>query len=82
MSLFTRSLVVSPLSDGRTWVILRSMGYDVGMEDSGDRTRADTGFMTDIASIPRIFRVFLPCRGRYGNAAVGQASAPGGTLTG
>ncbi|MBN2586411.1 MAG: hypothetical protein JXA64_09465 [Candidatus Fermentibacteraceae bacterium] len=41
MSLFTRSLVVSPLSDGRTWVILRPFGYDVGREGSGDRVRVE-----------------------------------------
>lgn len=70
MSVFTESLVVSPLSDGRTWVILRPFGYDVGNEGSSDTVRVRTGFMTDFASIPRLLWAFLPCWGRYGNAAV------------
>jgi len=28
MSRFTDVLVVSPLADGKTWVILRDFGYD------------------------------------------------------
>jgi hypothetical protein len=28
MSRFTDALVVSPLADGKTWVILRDFGYD------------------------------------------------------
>lgn len=70
MSFFTESLVVSPLSDGRTWVILRPFSYDVGIEGSGDTVRVRTGFMTDFASIPRLLWIFLPCWGKYGNAAV------------
>lgn len=70
MSVFTESLVVSPLSDGRTWVILRPFSYDVASEGSGNKVKVRTGFMTDFASIPRLLWVFLPCWGRYGNAAV------------
>lgn len=70
MSVFTESLVVSPLSDGRTWVILRPFSYGVGNEGSDDTVRVRTGFMTDFASIPRVFWFFLPCWGKYGNAAV------------
>ncbi len=70
MSVFTQLLVVSPLSDGRTWVILRPFSYDVGSIGSGDTVRTRTGFMTDFASIPRLFWIFLPRWGRYGNAAV------------
>ena len=70
MSVFTEALVVSPLSDGRTWVILRPFSYDVGSVDSDDTVRVSTGFMTDFASIPRLFWFFLPCWGKYGNAAV------------
>lgn len=70
MSLFTEALVVTPLADGSTWLILRPFGYDVGYEGSGDTVRVSTGFMTDFASIPRIFWIFLPRWGKYGNAAV------------
>lgn len=70
MSVFTELLVVSPLSDGKTWVILRPFSYDVGSLGSGDAIKVVAGFMTDFASIPRLLWIFLPCWGKYGNAAV------------
>jgi hypothetical protein len=70
MSRFTDVLVVSPLADGKTWVILRDFGYDVGAEDSGDHIDVAIGFQTDFATIPRLFWVILPKWGRYGNATV------------
>ncbi len=70
MSVFTEQLVVTPLSDGKTWVILRPFSYDVGKIGSGNKVSVTTGFMTDFASIPRLLWIFLPCWGKYGNAAV------------
>ena len=70
MSVFTEQLVVTPLSDGKTWVILRPFSYDVGKIGSGNKVNVKTGFMTDFASIPRLLWIFLPCWGKYGNAAV------------
>ncbi len=70
MSRFTDALVVSPLADGKTWVVLEPFGYDVGEEDSGDSVEVAIGFTTDFASIPRIFWIVLPTWGKYGNAAV------------
>jgi hypothetical protein len=70
MSRFTEVLLVSPLGDGRTWLTRREFGYDVGIEGSGNTIEVPIGFMTDFASVPRIFWVFLPQWGRYGNAAV------------
>jgi hypothetical protein len=70
MSQFTKSLVVSPLSDGRTWVLLESFQYDVGFEGSGDTITVPALFITDFASIPRPFWSIFPQWGRYGNAAV------------
>ena len=70
MSRFTDSLIVSPLSDGRTWIILRPFGYDIGKVGSGNTVEVKIGFMTDFASIPRLFWIFLPRWGKYGNAAV------------
>src|SRR3989449_10737439 len=68
MSRFTDVLLVSPLADGRTWVIMRDFGYDVGTEASGDRIDVAVGFQTDFATIPRPFWIILPQWGRYGNA--------------
>lgn len=70
MSRFTEILIVSPLSDGRTWVTRKEFGYDVGKEGSGDSIEVPIGFMTDFASVPRPLWVFLPRWGKYGNAAV------------
>jgi len=70
MSRFTDALVVTPLADGTTWVILRDFGYDVGAEGSGDTVSVAIGFQTDFASIPRVFWIVLPRWGKYGNAAV------------
>jgi hypothetical protein len=70
MSSFTSTLLVSPLSDGRTWVLMSDLGYDVGSEGSGDHIDVSIGFQTDFASIPRPFWIILPKWGKYGNAAV------------
>jgi len=70
MSNFTDILIVSPMSDGKTWIIMRPFGYEVGSEDSGDTVEVPVGFQTDFASIPRLFWAILPKWGRYGNGAV------------
>ena len=70
MSGFTSILLVSPLADGKTWVLMRDFGYDVGSEGSADRINVSIGFETDFASIPRLLWTVLPKWGRYGNAAV------------
>ena len=70
MSEFTKALAVSPLADGRTWVLLEPFQYDVGAERSGDSVVVPALFMTDFASIPRPLWSILPQWGRYGNAAV------------
>lgn len=70
MSKFTKILTISPLTDGRSWVLRESFSYDIGFEGSDDTVVVPVGFVTDLASIPRIFWSFLPQWGRYGNAAV------------
>ncbi len=70
MSRFTESLVVTPLSDGKTWIILSDFGYEVGDEGSGDVINVPIGTYTDFASIPRLFWAILPRWGKYGHAAV------------
>jgi len=58
------------MADGKTWVIRRDFGYEIGAEGSGDTVDVAVGFQTDFASIPRLFWIFLPKWGRYGNASV------------
>ncbi|MBU4200961.1 MAG: DUF1353 domain-containing protein [Verrucomicrobia bacterium] len=68
MSRFTEILTVSPLPNGRSWVLRKPFGYDVGHEDSGETIEVPAGFTTDFASIPRFLWSILPCWGKYGNA--------------
>lgn len=70
MSRFTETLVVTPLPDGRTWIVLSNFGYAVGSEDSSDVIDVPIGTYTDFASIPRLLWSILPRWGKYGNAAV------------
>ncbi len=70
MSKFTKALEVSPLSDGKSWVLLKDFEYHVGSIDSTDCVIASKGFITDFASVPRIFWLVIPKWGKYGNAAV------------
>ncbi|MHC4061042.1 MAG: DUF1353 domain-containing protein [Planctomycetota bacterium] len=70
MSIFTENLIISPLPDGRTWVSRKAFSYDVGEEGSGETIKVPAGFITDFASVPRLFWAFFPTWGKYGNAAV------------
>lgn len=70
MSKFTESLVVTPLPDGKTWIILCNFGYEIGKEGSGDIINVPIGTYTDFASIPRPLWAIFPRWGKYGNAAV------------
>jgi hypothetical protein len=70
MSKFTKILTVSPLPDGRTWIIRKEFGYDIGSEGSDQFIQVPVGFMTDFASVPRLLWVIIPQWGKYGNAAV------------
>ncbi len=70
MSRFTEILTVSPLPDGRNWIIRCPFGYDVGEEDSDETIEVPVGFVTDFASVPRLLWIIIPRWGKYGNAAV------------
>ncbi len=70
MSRFTKILTLSPLPDGRSWVLREDFGYAVGAENSDDIIDVPAGFITDLASMPRPLWSILPRWGRYGNAAI------------
>ncbi len=70
MSRFTELLLVSPLPDGRNWVIKKDFGYAVGKKDSNEVIDVPIGFVTDFASVPRPLWWLFPKWGKYGNAAV------------
>lgn len=69
MSQFTTELKVMPLDEGN-WVLLESFNYFLGSEKSGMFIKVPQGFVTDFASVPRLFWTILPPWGRYGKAAV------------
>ena len=70
MSSFTSELKVKPLPDGRRWELLEEFDYYLGSLESGMYIRVPKGFITDFASIPRLFWTILPPWGKYGKAAV------------
>lgn len=74
MSSFTTPLRVEILDDFRgnriLALLLQSFSYDVGEEGSGETICVPAGFITDFASIPRLFWRLEPPLGRAGKAAV------------
>jgi hypothetical protein len=54
--------------DGRNWLLLAE--FDFASQTLERIIRIPIGFITDFASIPRIFWTLLPPTGRYGKAAV------------
>jgi len=70
VSSFTSELIVSPLADGRRWILLRQFSYHVGSEYSKDVISVPRGFATDFASVPRIFWPLICPYGKQGKAAV------------
>ncbi len=70
MSSFTTPLIVSPMPDGINWRIIKKFTYHIGSKYSRNIICVPDGFVTDFASVPRIFWIILPPWGRYGAAAV------------
>jgi hypothetical protein len=70
MSSFTTPLSVSPLGDGVTWELLKPFVYHIGSKFSRHYIRVPTGFKTDFASVPKIFRFFLPEWAKFSKAPV------------
>lgn len=70
MNRFDSVLLVSPLADGRTWIIERDFGYVTRAGGGVDRIEVPLEFLTDFASVPRLFWFVFPQWGKYGNAAV------------
>jgi len=70
VSSFTTPLIVTPLDDGRTWKLVEPFRYHIGDRNSEDIITIPTGFITDFASVPRIFWVLIPPYGKWGKATV------------
>lgn len=70
MSQFTTPLIVKAL-DGSRWQVMEPFEYHVGKEDSTEVITIPKWFITDFASIPRIFWTLVGSpTGRYSKAAV------------
>ena len=69
MSQFTTPLIVEPI-DARRWRLVEPFEYHIGSYPSSEVIRVPKGFVTDFASVPRIFWSILPPYNRYGKAAV------------
>lgn len=67
MSAFTTPLELEYL-DGRTWRVTAE--FDFASQVLERIVRVPVGFVTDFASIPRLFWAILPPTGTYGKAAV------------
>ncbi len=70
MSQFTKSLVVTPLADGNTWVLREDFGFYVGQSAAGNQVTVPCGFVTDFATVPIFIRWYVNNWGLHGNAAV------------
>jgi hypothetical protein len=71
MSAFTGALTLTELDlDWRSWRLESPLTYEVGALGSGKIVTAPVGFVTDGASVPRVFWSALPAWGRYSRAAV------------
>ncbi len=60
MSSFTSPLSVTPLDDGRTWVLNRPFTYHIGSRYSRNKITIPKDFPTDFASIPKFIFWVLP----------------------
>lgn len=69
MSSFTTPLKLEYL-DGRKWKVLEEFDYWIGEEVTGELVVVPAGFITDFASIPRVFWRILPPTDTYGKAAL------------
>lgn len=69
MSSFTTPLI-GEWMDGRHWRLHEPFTYRIGAEGCPEHIDVPEGFVTDFASVPRIFWTILPPTGPYGKAAV------------
>ncbi len=69
MSSFTNPLIVTKKNNHK-WQLFFPFEYHVGSKESDEIIEVPSGFITDFASIPRIFWNILPPAGKYGKAAI------------
>lgn len=70
MSTFTRSLILEETGGGVYWTVFESLTYFVGSEDGDEYVPVPKGTTTDLASVPRLLRAFVPKDGKGHRAFV------------
>lgn len=70
MNAFLTKLVLTPLPNGRDWELDEDFKYVTDIGSGGDTLTVPAGFITDLASIPRVFWNIYPPFGQYTEAAV------------
>lgn len=71
MSSFTEEILLTELANNwRLWRIERAFTYEVGGLGSGRAITVPVGFLTDGASVPKLFWSILPNWGTYSRAAI------------
>jgi len=58
------------LYDGEHWQLNEEFDYEIGVKGSGKTIHVPKGYITDFASVPKIFWNIFPPTGKYGKAAV------------
>lgn len=61
-------MVASPTGDGKYWVLQEPLLYE--HPKTGETVEIPRGFVTDLASVPRLFWTAFPPCGKYTSAAV------------
>ena len=69
MSQFTTPLILQMLPDDR-WGVHEQFEYHIGEFPGDDKIIVPTGFVTDLASTPRLLWWLVPPFGKYGKATV------------
>jgi len=69
MSQFTTDLIVKPVGEN-TWELVEGFEYHVGTYPSEEVIYVPSGFITDFASVPKIFWPIISPTGIHGKAAV------------
>jgi len=63
-----RAPTLIPFDDGEFWVLGNDLIFTI--RDTGEKIIVPRGFVTDFASVPRIFWTFFPKHGEYTRAAI------------
>ena len=70
MNSFKTDLIVVPLADGKRWRLHEGFTYRGKLDGDIIMVRVPMGFVTDFASVPKVFQNIIPAWGKYGKASV------------